>query len=179
MSYPPPPGQEGNPPAYDGTQGYGGQPGYGTQPVQPIPGADSYWAGNVPPADPPVVAYQPPSYPVPGAGYPTPGYGYGAPYGYLGQYAPTRTTDGFAIASLVVSCVAALSLCAYGIGGVLGVVGAIFGHVAKRRIRNAGTSGDGLALAGIIVGWIAAFLGLVAIALFVTFIVMGESSNNY
>jgi len=176
MTYPPPPGQEGYgqsgagvPPAYDGTQGYGAQP---APTAQPVPGADSYWASNVPPADPPVVAYQPPI-------YPTPGYGYGAPYGYVGQYPQTRTTDGFAIASLVISCVAALSLCAYGLGGVLGIVGAIFGHVAKRRIRAAGTGGDGLALAGIIVGWIAAFLGLAAIALFVTFIVMDASGNNY
>jgi hypothetical protein len=118
-------------------------------------------------------------YPTPGAGYPMPGYGYGAPYGYLGQF-PGRPTDGMAIASLVVSCTAVLSLCAWGIGGlILGSLGAIFGHVAKRRIRGSGAGGGGLALAGIIVGWISAALGLIGVGLLVALIVMDTTTTNY
>ena len=164
-----------------------------------------YWAGNpqgalgpgayVPPQDPPVFPYPSATYPPPGVnyptpgypasgypvpGYPTPGYGYGAPYGYLGQYPQSRPTDGMAIASLVVSCAAALSLCAWGIGGVLlGIPGAIFGHVAKRRIRNSGAGGDGLALAGIIVGWITTGIGLLLAGLLVTLIVMDSTTTTY
>jgi hypothetical protein len=127
---------------------------------------------------PPGVTYPTPGYPPPG--YPTPGYGYGAPYGYLGQYPQTRPTDGMAIASLVVSCAAALSLCAWGVGGLLlGVPAAIFGHVAKRRIRKSGAGGDGLALAGIIVGWISAGVGAVLAALLVTLIVMDSTTTTY
>jgi hypothetical protein len=33
-------------------------------------------------------------------------------------------------------------------------VGAILGHVARKQIRERGQQGDGMALAGIIVGWI-------------------------
>ena len=197
MSYPPQPGEEGY---GQGTSGYGqsGAEGHG--------GTENYWAGTpqgalgpgayVPPPDqpPPVVAYQPTGYPppgygyppagvgypAPGVGYPTPGYGYGAPYGYLGQYPVGRPTDGMAIASLVVSCAAALGICFWGISGlVLGPVGAIFGHVAKRRIRASGAGGDGLALAGIIVGWIGTALGLIAVGLLITLFVMDPDTTTY
>ena len=170
MTYPPSPGHDGH---GQGAGGYG-QSGPDSQ----LTGVESYWAANpgppVPPIDPPVVPYQPPVYPPP-----TPGYGYGSPYGYPGQYPQAPTTDGFAIAALVVSCVGVLSLCAYGLGGLLGVVGAIFGHVAKRRIRATGAGGEGLALAGIIVGWITAFLALVGIVILVVAIVVSESNPDY
>jgi hypothetical protein len=35
-----------------------------------------------------------------------------------------------------------------------GPVGAIIGHIARKQIRERGGRGDGLALAGVIVGWI-------------------------
>src|SRR4051794_12143381 len=133
MTYPPPPGPEGY-----------GQGGYG-QGDPPLSGVESYWSANPSP-------YQPPADPPAYAAYP--GYtnypGYNAPYGYVGPYAPARPTDGFAIAALVVSCVGVLGLCLYGLGGVVGAVGAIFGHVARRRIRASGAGCEGLALAGII-----------------------------
>jgi hypothetical protein len=82
-----------------------------------------------------------------------------------------------AIASLVVSCVAALGLCASGVGGVLGIVGAILGHVSRRRIRNTGASGDGMALAGIIVGWSVAAISLLLVAGLIALIVIGERTD--
>ena len=159
-------------------------------------------AGDQRPPDPPIQAYQPPPDPLyqpPGAQYPPayqpyPPYGassYGPPsplpyqYGYADPYAypqyppAPQPNDGMAVASLVVSCVAALGLCAYGIGGLLGVVGAILGHVARRRIRVAGAGGDGMALAGIIVGWIAAALGALAIAgIIVLLALSGDLDTN-
>lgn len=111
------------------------------------------------------------------AGYPTP-YGYGDPYAQMGYAAWPRPYDGMAIASLVVSCVAALGLCFYGVGGLIGVVGAILGHVSRRRIRQSGAQGDGLALAGVIVGWIAAALALIIVAFWVVMIVVSLNSPD-
>jgi hypothetical protein len=52
-----------------------------------------------------------------------------------------------AIASLVCS-LAGLAT------GISAPVGAILGHVARRQIRERGEQGDGMALTGIIVGWV-------------------------
>jgi hypothetical protein len=101
-------------------------------------------------------------------------YGYGAPaYGYPGMQ-PPRPTDGFAIAALVISCVSVLGLCSWGIGSLLGILGAVFGHVARRRIRVSGANGSGMALAGIIVGWVMTGLSL----LFITFFIVMVASDG-
>jgi hypothetical protein len=103
----------------------------------------------------------PPAYPDPTSpyqAYQTPVYP--APYPYMAP--PGRSTNGMAIAALVVSCVGVLGLCAYGLGGWIGAIGAILGHVGRRQIRERGQGGDGMALAGIIVGWIATGLFVLA-----------------
>jgi hypothetical protein len=65
-----------------------------------------------------------------------------------------------------------MGLCFYGIGGlVLGPVGAILGHVSKRQIRERGQQGEGMATAGIIVGWISTALGALIIAGLVIFFI--------
>ncbi|RKT84875.1 protein of unknown function [Saccharopolyspora antimicrobica] len=67
-------------------------------------------------------------------------------------------TNGLAIASLIVSVVGLISCC----GGLLiGPVGAILGHRALAAVRrDPGRYGNrGLALADVIVGWIAFALG--------------------
>lgn len=87
--------------------------------------------------DYPAGAYGTPPPGPPGYGYPGPGYAYPAP-------APT---NGMAIASLVCS-LSGLAVC------VSAPVGAVLGHVARRQIRQRGEQGDGMALAGIIVGWV-------------------------
>ncbi|AGZ46257.1 DUF4190 domain-containing protein [Actinoplanes friuliensis] len=144
QSYPPPqayePPQPYQPPSYGqsggyGQSGYGQSGGYGTTP--------SYGAT-------PDYGKQP--------GYELQQQGYGSlpgsPYSYPnGGYPPTRPTEGMAIASLVVACASVAGLCFWGVGGLLGIVGAVFGHVARRRIRTTGNNGSGLALAGIIIGW--------------------------
>ena len=132
------------------------------------------------PAFPPVEAYRPPGAvtdepaqaawvpPAPWTGpwpapYPPPGY----------QYVYVRTAppvDSLAIASLVVSCVATLGVCAWGFGGVVGVVGAILGHVSRRRIRRTGAAGGGMALAGIIVGWVVSALAAVAVTFLIVMV---------
>ena len=135
------------------------------------------WSPQAPPAqpDPPTG----PGAPQPGESGPTPTEPYGYPpgypaYGYPGYGYPVAAAppnNGLAIASMIVSIVGFAGLCAYGQGGWLGAVGAILGHVARRRIRERGEGGDGMALAGIIVGWIATGLAVLATIAIVIFIV--------
>ena len=73
--------------------------------------------------------------------------------------------NGLAIASLAVSC-GAIALC-----GLLSIVGAILGHMARKQIRETGEQGDGLALAGIIVGYAVSGLFLLFIAAYIGFAV--------
>ena len=65
-------------------------------------------------------------------------------------------------------------LCFWGVGAVLGVVGAILGHVARRRIRTSGAGGGGIALAGIIVGWAMAAIGILLLTLSVVLIIFAD-----
>ncbi len=69
--------------------------------------------------------------------------------------APVRTTNGLAIASLVLGIV-----WVYWIGSVLAL---IFGIVARRQIRETNQQGDGMAVAGIVLG----VVGLVILAVFI------------
>ena len=130
-----------------------------------------------PPPDPPIQAYQPPVQ--------QPGYDCGnpgSPYAYPPppMYPPHRPqTEGLAIASLVVSCASVPGLCLWSVGGLLGLVGAILGHVARRRIRTSGAGGAGLALAGIIVGWIITGLSALGIAGLIIWAVTGSGSSTY
>ena len=118
-------------------------------------------AGPVTPAEPQTAAQY-----VPQAGYqPPPQTPY--PYGY--QVGPP--TNSKAIASLVTS-LAMLAFCF-----PLAVIGAILGHIARREIRERGEGGDGLALAGIIIGWLALLVPLLVIAVIVTIGLSGGFEN--
>jgi hypothetical protein len=83
----------------------------------------------------------------------------GQPYGY--GYPPPRRTNGLAIASMVLGI-----LWLYWIGSILALV---FGYVARKQIRERGESGDGMAIAGIVLGWVG--VGLIAL-----FVVVGFAS---
>ena len=78
------------------------------------------------------------------------------------QYQPAPPTSGLAIASLILSVSAFVALPLIGsIGGV------VCGHMARSRLRQTGyaSEGNGLALAGVIIGWvgIAFYVGLIAL----------------
>jgi hypothetical protein len=117
-------------------------PGYGTPPSALAPTST---AGSQPP--PPAYGTAPTTYPQ--------GYGYG--------YAAQPSTNGSAVASLVLGIVGVLT-CGYTffIAPVLAVV---LGVKARRQIRESGQQGDGMALAGIITG----VIGLVVSAAIVVF----------
>ncbi|WP_163508616.1 DUF4190 domain-containing protein [Fodinicola acaciae] len=76
------------------------------------------------------------------------------PYGgqpYPPPYPVAPPTSGLAIASLIVS-LGSLIVC----GCPVSIVGAVLGHVAVKQIRESNNTvgGDGMAKAGIIIGWI-------------------------
>ena len=124
------------------------QPG---QPGQPGGWPDQSWPNPEPHQDPAAQASPYSAQPYSAQPYATPGY---QQPGYVPQpypvYAQTKSTNGLAIAALVCS-IAGVATC-----GVTGIVGAILGHIARKQISERGEDGDGLALAGIIVGWIIA-----------------------
>jgi len=57
-----------------------------------------------------------------------------------------REMNGMAIASFVLSLV--------GMCSPLGILGLVLGYIAKGQIRTRNNSGNGLATAGIVLGWI-------------------------
>jgi hypothetical protein len=95
--------------------------------------------GYAQPADPLAQPYAQPQYPY---GQPQQYGQYGQPAGYpqYQAYQPQRTNV-LAIVALVLAVVG------------LAPVGAVLGHVARRQIKRTGETGDGVALAAIIVGW--------------------------
>ncbi len=91
------------------------------------------------------------------------------PYGAYGQQWPrVQKTNGLAIASLVLGII---PLC--GIGSILAVV---FGYMAKNQIDNSGgaESGRGMAIAGIVLGWI--WIGV--IVLFIVLAIIGSLTDS-
>lgn len=80
------------------------------------------------------------------------------------------STSGMAIASLVLG----LSSC----GGVLSI---IFGHLARKEIRNSGgrKTGDGMALAGLILGYIHTAIWVVLLAVWIGLLIWGNSHPSH
>jgi hypothetical protein len=105
--------------------------------------------------------------PVAPGGFPPPGQA-SAPGYYFGAVPIRQSTNGFAVASMVLGI-----LWIYWIGSILALV---FGYIAKKQIResNGTQGGQGMATAGIVLGWI----GVGIIVLSVLIIVIGRSSNN-
>ena len=123
-----------------------------SDPTQPGPASSGWsdqgsaqagWSDPTQPGVPvPLDAGGYPSAPTTAPAYP---YPYPAQYGqpvYVQPVVVSPPTNGLAIASLVCAVLG------------LGPVAAILGHVARRQIRETGEQGDGMALAGVIVGWI-------------------------
>ncbi|MFC0866263.1 DUF4190 domain-containing protein [Sphaerimonospora cavernae] len=87
-----------------------------------------------------------------------PPYGpYGSPSGYgYPAYTPPGRTTGFAIASLILGLTWICWL-----GSILAV---IFGHVALSQNRNRGAGGKGLAITGLVLGYIGTVTLVISIA---------------
>ncbi len=101
-------------------------------------------------APPPPPPSQPWAYGQPGT-YPT--YAGAPPY-----FPPQKGTNGFAVASLVLGI-----LWLYFVGSILAV---IFGHIAISQVGRDGGHGKGLAIAGLVLGYIGvAILAIAVVAL--------------
>jgi len=70
---------------------------------------------------------------------------------------PVAKINGFAIASLV------CGLAQFIFGPLVTIPAIVFGHVARSQIKRTGEQGAGLALAGLILGWVTVILGIVII----------------
>jgi len=84
-------------------------------------------------------------------------------------YAAPAPTNGLAIASLVCALVGLATF-------VTAPVGAILGHVARKRIQQTGEQGAGVALAGIIIGWVVTGRWLCACAVGIAALVAGSAA---
>jgi len=120
-------------------------------------------------------AYQPIAYqPGSPAGYPADPYQPGGypPGGYPPQfYVQPRKNNSLALTSMIVS------ICGVLMCPLVGVVGAILGHKARKQCRERDEDGDGMALAGIIIGWIS-FGFMVAIILLYAVIIAGVFASG-
>jgi len=137
-----------------------GQPGYQAPPPFAPPTGPTYPPGGYGP--PP--GYQPAGYQQPG--YPPSGYGQYHPQYPPQPWAPPQSTgtNGLAVASMVRGI-----LWLWWVGSVLAL---IFGYVARSQIKQRpGQGGDGMAIAGIVLGW-------VGVGLFLIFIIVLLSVDN-
>ncbi len=118
----------------------------------------------------------PPS-PSPYAPGPHPGSPAPPPYGYGGFGFNTGPgTNGMAIGSLITSIgIVVLTLVTCGFGAVFAPVGAVLGHVALSQIKRTGQEGRGMAVAGVIIGWVLTGLAVLGI---VAFIAIGLTSSG-
>ena len=174
-----------NPPPYGEYPGYQPQTGptteqqpYPSQPYQPYPPTytpqepTTYSGGYAPPPPPPSTdaGYAPP----PPPGYQPYGPGYQQPYApqYMPGpgYPPAGPTSGMAIASLVCSLLG------------IGLVGVILGHLALNEIKksNGYTQGRGLAIAGLIIGYLQIAAAVAVVLFFIIAIaLMPAGSSTY
>ena len=72
-----------------------------------------------------------------------------------------QRTNGMAVASLVLGILGLFtSFFLFGIGSILAL---IFGYIGRNKIRQTGENGSGMAIAGIVLGWIGVALAIIAI----------------
>jgi len=128
------------------------QPGGPVPPPPPPPSAPAYGQPAAPAyGQPAAPAYGQPAAPA----YGQPAYGQTAP-GYA-QPAGAKTNV-LAIVSLIASI--AGFVIAWGIGSIVGI---ICGHISLNQIKKTGEQGRGLAVAGLIVGYIGLALAILSV----------------
>ena len=92
------------------------------------------------------------------------------PQVYQPGYPPQRSTNSMAVVAMVAGIAQFLGF------WLLGTIPAIIcGHIARRQIRQTGEAGDGMALAGVILGWVGAALSVLAIIAFIALFAVAAS----
>ncbi len=121
------------------------------------PGQPPPW--NPPPPPPYPYGAYPGSYPPPP---PQPYSGYGQP-----PPPPPAPKNGLGVAALVLAILALMSVWSVAGGIVLGLVAVILGFVARGRVKRREATNGGVAIAGIVLGFLAIAVSLVFIAIWV------------
>ncbi|MFF7246686.1 DUF4190 domain-containing protein [Embleya sp. NPDC008237] len=144
---------------------------YGPYHEQPHGDAQSPYGEPYPPYG---YGYGPGESPAPYGYGQAPQYGQQPPYGYgyyqhpgYGGYLPQPGTNGLAIASMILGIV-----WLYWLGSLLAV---IFGHIALAQTARTGQQGRGMAIAGVVLGWI----GLALLALAIVVLVLDSDGHEY
>ena len=175
------------PPYGSSTEGSatGGAAHYGTPapdaPAYGTPAAPAYGTPAPPASGTP--APEAPAYGAPAYGQPTTStYGqpaYGTPnagYGYGGGYIAPARTNVLAIISLVASLVGFVLILPV-VGSIAGV---IMGHISLKQIKDRGERGRGMALAGVIIGYVTLlFVILFVIGISILIASAGTSGARY
>ncbi len=76
-----------------------------------------------------------------------------------GPYTPAPPTDGFAITALI------LGVTGFVTGFLTSIPAVIFGFLARGRIKRNGTQGSGMALTGIILGFVGIFFAIIGVVI--------------
>ena len=113
------------------------------------------------PTNPPQPPLPPPGQP-PGAGYPAP-----PPMPYATQSPPAvAPRNGLGMAALVIAIVGLL-LCFTIVGGVLlGIAAVVMGFMGRGRVKQGEANNGGVALAGVVLGFLSIVAGLVFIPIY-------------
>ena len=160
-----------------------------TPPVPPVPPVPP--TPGVPPVEPPPAAVAPPAPPVvpeparpdpyaqpnpyaqPAPTFAQPAYGQPGASPYAPQYGYGPRTNPLAIVSLVLSLVAVFVW-------FLGSLGAVIcGHIALNQIKRTGEGGRGLALAGVIIGYVGLGLTVIFVIVYALIIAAAVSTDGY
>ncbi|UFS57997.1 DUF4190 domain-containing protein [Subtercola endophyticus] len=140
----------------------------------PPPGGpvDPYQQPQVPAGEPAAPYGQPPT-PAPAPyGQPTDPYGQTAPYGaYPGQPPVTEKTNVLAIVSLV------LGIVSYFTGFFLAIGAVITGHIALSQIKKTGGKGRGMAIGGLILGYVSIVAGIIVTILVIVLIIAAGATT--
>ena len=144
-------------------------------PAPPASGAPGSYAAQPPAyesapaygATPPAYGATPPAYGAAPAYSSAPGYA--APYG---AYAPVKTNT-LAVISMIASIVGFIWILPF-IGSLAGV---IMGHISLRQIAANGEKGRGMALAGVIVGYVGLALFVIGVIAFIAFFAFAASQG--
>jgi uncharacterized protein DUF4190 len=113
------------------------------------------------PTNPPWPPLPPPSQP-PGVGYPAP-----PPLPYATQLSPAiAPRNGLGTAALVIAIVGLLS-CFTIVGGVLlGIAAVVMGFMGRGRVKRGEANNGGVAIAGVVLGFLSIVAGLVFIPIY-------------
>lgn len=119
--------------------------------------------------DQPAAPVPPASQPAPAYGQPAPAYGQTAPA--YGQPTGAKTNT-LAIIALVASLIGLFT----GIGFLAGI---ICGHISLSQIKKTGEQGRGMAIAGLIIGYIGIVVSIILTIAFIAFFASLAASGAY